>query len=148
MNNLFEMCISAFALAEMHDEKGGDDMAKKILIMDDDPIIVDYLADLFKDNGYETFTAYDAEEGFNVLTREKPDLITLDLDMPKITGPLFYARYRKTEELKDTPVIVISGLHVPHRSIKNAVAAIEKPIDRNELLKIVKETIGEGSPVQ
>ena len=81
-------------------------MAKKILIMDDDPIIVDYLVDLFKDNGYQTFYAYDAEEGFNVLTRERPDLITLDLDMPKISGPLFYARYRKTEELKKNAPIM------------------------------------------
>ncbi len=120
-------------------------MGKKILVLDDDPIIVDYLTDLFRDNGYETCHAYDAEEGFDILKNERPDLITLDLDMPKITGPLFYIKYRKIEELKDTPVIVISGLHVPHRSIKKAVAAIEKPINREELLKIVKETIGEGS---
>ncbi|MFC1821480.1 DVU0259 family response regulator domain-containing protein [Thermodesulfobacteriota bacterium] len=120
-------------------------MPKKILILDDDPMIVDYLTDLFRDNGYETCFAYNAEEGFDVLQKEKPDLITLDLDMPKITGPLFYVKFRKMEDLKDTPVIVISGLHVPERSIKKAVAALEKPIDRDELLRIVKDTIGEGS---
>ena len=120
-------------------------MGKKILVLDDDPIVVDYLTDLFKDNGYETFHAYNAEEGFDLLQSEKPDLITLDLDMPKITGPLFYVKYRKIDELKDIPVIVISGLHAPHRSIKKAVAAIEKPIDRGKLLKIVRDTIGEGS---
>ena len=122
-------------------------MAKKILILDDDPMIVDYLTDLFKDNGYETCFAYNAEEGFNVLAKERPDLITLDLDMPKIAGPLFYVKYRKIEELKDIPVIVISGLHAPERSIKKVVAAIEKPVDRDKLLKIVKDTIGEGSSV-
>jgi len=119
-------------------------MVKKIMIVDDDPIIVDYLKDLFNDNGYETCFAYNAEEGFNVLKDEKPDLMTLDLDMPKITGPLFYVKYRKEESLKDIPVIVISGLNAPHRSIKKAVAAIEKPIDRDQLLRIVRETIGEG----
>ena len=119
-------------------------MSKKILILDDDPVIVDYLKDLFNDNGYETSFAYNAEDAFNVLIKEKPDLITLDLDMPKVTGPLFYVKYRKIEDLKDIPVIVISGLHAPHRSLKKAVAAIEKPIDRDQLLRIVKENIGEG----
>jgi len=123
-------------------------MAKKILILDDDPMIVDYLQDLFKDNGYETCFAYNAEEGFNVLQREKPDLITLDLDMPKITGPLFYAKLRKMDGLKDIPIIVISGLHVPQRSIKKAVAAMEKPIDRKELMGIVRNTIGMGTADQ
>ncbi len=65
-------------------------MAKKILVMDDDPTIVDYLVDLFKDNGYETCFAYNATEGFEALKNEKPDLITLDLDMPEIAGPLFF----------------------------------------------------------
>ena len=120
-------------------------MAKKIMILDDDPVFVDFLVDLFEDNGYETCFAHNAEEGFHVLKSEKPDLITLDLDMPKVTGPLFYVKYSKIDELKDTPVIVISGLHVPHRSIKKVVAALEKPVDRNKLLNIVKDTIGEGS---
>ena len=118
-------------------------MAKKILVMDDEPTVVEYLVDIFKDNGYETCFAYNAEEGFKVLTKEKPDLITLDLDMPGVKGPLFYRRYSQMDEFKDIPVIVISGLHVPHRAIKKAVAALEKPIDRDELLKIVRDTIGE-----
>ena len=122
-------------------------MGKKILILDDDFIIVEFLKDLFEDNGYATCQAYNAEEGFELLKKERPDLITLDLDMPKITGPLFYVKYRKIPELKDIPVIVISGLHAPHRSIKKAVAAIEKPINKEELLRIVRETIGEGSSV-
>lgn len=123
-------------------KKGVYTMGKKILVMDDEPVVVDYLVDLLKDNGYETCCAYNAEEGFEVLQREKPDLITLDLDMPGVKGPLFYRRYSQMEEFKDIPVIVISGLHAPHRSIKKAVAALEKPIDREELLKIVKNTIG------
>ena len=117
-------------------------MGKKILVMDDDPTVVDYLIDLLQDNGYATCKAYDAAEGFEVLEKEKPDLITLDLDMPGVKGPLFYRRYTQMEEFKDIPVIVISGMHVPHRAIKKAIAALEKPIEKEELLKIVKDTIG------
>ena len=117
-------------------------MAKKILVVDDDPNVVYYLVGLFHDNGYETCSASDATEAFDVLQKERPDLITLDLDMPEIAGPQFYRKYSKMEEFQDTPVIVISGLAKPHLSIKKAVAILEKPFDRDELLKIVKDTIG------
>jgi DNA-binding NtrC family response regulator len=117
-------------------------MAKKILIVDDDPTFVDYLTDFFKDNGYETCSASDAAGGFEVLRKEKPDLITLDLDMPEVAGPLFYIKYSKMDAFKDIPVIVISGMHAPHRAIKKAVASLNKPVDRNDLLQVVKSTIG------
>ncbi len=117
-------------------------MAKKILIMDDDPTFVDYLTDFFKDNGYETCSANDAAGGFEVLKKEKPDLITLDLDMPEVAGPLFYIKYSKMDEFKNIPVIVISGMHAPHRAIKKAVAALNKPVDRNALLQEVRNDIG------
>jgi DNA-binding NtrC family response regulator len=45
-------------------------------------------------------------------------------------------------EFKDIPVIVISGMHAPNRAIKRAIAALNKPVDRNELLQLVKNAIG------
>ena len=54
-------------------------MAKKILIIDDDPNIVKYLTDFFGDNGYETCSATDGIEALDVVKKERPDLITLDL---------------------------------------------------------------------
>ncbi|MBF0450841.1 MAG: response regulator [Candidatus Magnetomorum sp.] len=118
-------------------------MAKKVLIIDDDPIIIKYLTTLFHDNGYETLVANDGLEGMTVLKSEKPDLITLDLEMPEEWGPRFYRKMAKESELKDIPVIVISGLSGSQYSIKKAVATIKKPFDKEELLKIVKQTIGE-----
>ena len=118
-------------------------MAKKIMVVDDDPNVVYYLVGLFHDNGYETCSAHNAPEAFEVLQKEKPDLITLDIDMPEVTGPQFYRKYTKMDDLKDIPVIVISGLAKPHLAVKKAVAVVEKPFDREQLLKIVKDTIGE-----
>jgi two-component system, cell cycle response regulator DivK len=118
-------------------------MAKKILVVDDDPNVVYYLVGFFHDNGYETCSAANAPEAFAVLQKEKPDLITLDIDMPEVTGPQFYRKYSTMDELKDVPVIVISGLAKPHLAIKKAIAVVEKPFDRDELLKIVKNAIGE-----
>jgi CheY-like chemotaxis protein len=117
-------------------------MAKKIMIVDDDPIVVKYLKALFDDNGYETFVAYDGTEAETIVQEAKPDLITLDLEMPKEWGPKFYRKMRKNDELKDTPVIVISGLSNPKHAVKTAIAVIRKPFDEEKLLDIVKRTLG------
>jgi CheY-like chemotaxis protein len=116
-------------------------MAKKILIIDDDPIIVKYLQAVFSDNGYETCSAANSAEGLEVVQKEKPDLITLDLQMPNEWGPRFYRKLRKIKELKDTPVIVVTGIDGDH-AIKDAVAYVKKPFDPEKLVGIVKNTIG------
>ena len=117
-------------------------MAKKILVIDDDPIVVKYLKTLFDDHGYETAAAYDGTEAEDIVKQFKPDLITLDLEMPKEWGPRFYRKMTKNEDLKDIPVIVISGLSNPKHAIKKAVAVIRKPFDKTKVLDIVRETIG------
>lgn len=117
-------------------------MAKKILVIDDDPVIVKYIVSLLNDNGYETLTASNGIEGCEVLKKVKPDLITLDLQMHEEWGTNFYRRISKNEEFKDIPVIVISGLAGRHLSIKNAVAYLPKPFDPDKLLGILKRTIG------
>ena len=117
-------------------------MSKKIFIIDDDPAIVRYLETLFQDNGYETCSASDGAEAMEVLKAEKPDLITRDLEMPKEWGPHFFCRLSKDQEHKDIPVIVISGVSRPDLAIKKVVAVIKKPFDREELLSVIKKTIG------
>lgn len=116
-------------------------MAKKIMIVEDDPIVAKYLKTLFDDNGYETIVAYDGTEADDMVQQTKPDLITLDIQMPKEWGPRFYRKMKKIEELKNIPVIVISGLSDPKHAIKDAVAVVNKPFDADKLLGIVKRTI-------
>ena len=116
-------------------------MKKKILIIDDDPNIVDYLVTLFEDEGYATCSADNAQEGFDVARKERPDLITLDLEMPGEWGPRFYRKMSEVKELKNTPVIVITGFSGSEHAIGKAVASLTKPFDREELLAIVKEYI-------
>ncbi|MFC1867909.1 DVU0259 family response regulator domain-containing protein [Thermodesulfobacteriota bacterium] len=117
-------------------------MALKILIIDDDPNIVTYLTDLFQENGYETCSALDGSEAMDVVKKETPDLITLDLDMPEEWGPRFYRKLCQEDEYKNIPVIVISGITGCKYAIQKAVATLVKPFDRERLLKIVKDTIG------
>ncbi|WP_461209301.1 DVU0259 family response regulator domain-containing protein [Desulfocurvus sp. DL9XJH121] len=118
-------------------------MSKKIMVVDDDRDIVEYLVTIFTDNGYETCQASDGDSALEVLQREEPDLVTLDLEMPKEWGPRFYRRMSKLPRFSDTPVVVISGLSGIHLAIKKAVATINKPFNPDEVLGIVRDALGE-----
>ena len=117
-------------------------MPKKILIIDDDPIVLKYLENLFTDNGYQIFKAANGIEGSHMVEEVRPDLITLDLEMPEQWGPRFYRRMIKNKKLKDIPVIVISGLTGSQYSVPKAVAHLNKPFEPEELLRLVREQIG------
>jgi len=117
-------------------------MAKKILIVDDDPAIVKYLEQVFHDHGYATCTASDGLQAYDLLESEKPDLITLDLEMPNEWGPRFYRKMAKNPDVADLPVLVISGLPGKHLAIKNVVAAIGKPFDPDKVVAHVHRAIG------
>jgi len=116
-------------------------MPKNILIVDDDPVIVRYLEAIFSDNGYESRSAGNVGEALEKVKAQKPDLITLDLQMPGEWGPRFYRKMVKDKSLRDIPVIVISGIDGDH-AVTNAVAYVRKPFDPEQLIGIVKNTIG------
>ncbi|WP_414652917.1 DVU0259 family response regulator domain-containing protein [Humidesulfovibrio sp.] len=115
---------------------------KKIMVVDDDPDIVDYLVTVFRDRGYATCSANGGVEATEVLIRENPDLITLDLEMPEEWGPRFSRRVSRLPEFKHVPIIVISGLPGIHMAIPRAVATVRKPFDPAEVLGLVESAIG------
>ena len=118
-------------------------MPKKILVVDDDPDIVDYLVSVLEDHGYLTCRASDGISAYEVAVKERPDLITLDLEMPNEWGPRFYRRLTQEDEFSEIPVVVISGLPGIHLAIRRAVATIKKPFDPTEVITIVRDAIGE-----
>lgn len=115
---------------------------KKILIVDDERDMVEGLQAFLEDSGYAICVAFNGKDGIEVLKREKPDLITLDLNMPEDTGTRFYRNLMKDKELKDTPVIIISGLAGRHLAASHPYAVFEKPIDKEKLLSTIKQAIG------
>ena len=80
-------------------------------------------------------------EGLEIAKKEVPDLITLDVELPDEWGPRFYRKMSQEKNLKNIPVIVISGLTGSKHAVGRAVASISKPFDRDKLLKIVKDNI-------
>ena len=117
-------------------------MAHKIMVIDDDPVVVKYLVSIFENNGYETCEAYDGAEAEKLLQQEKPDLITLDLEMPEEWGTRFYRKLRKQGgPLKDTPVIIISAMASRHLSVRDAVGYFSKPFDPDKVVDAVKKAL-------
>jgi DNA-binding NtrC family response regulator len=117
-------------------------MPKTILIVDDDPNIREYLETLLSDNGYETLTAENGEKALEVLAANTPDLITLDIEMPEKTGPWFNRALSRHKEHANIPIIVITGHMGLKYVIPNAVGSLSKPFEQQELLDLVRDTIG------
>jgi len=116
-------------------------MAKKILIIDDEDDIITFLETLFKKEGYDTVTASNGVDGLEVLRSENPDLVTLDLQMPRNTGTDFYRKLRHDEKYNKVPIIVISGLPGRHLALPEPLAVFDKPIDKDSLMEKVREAI-------
>ena len=88
-------------------------MAKKILIVEDEELVSTLLEKKLKNAGYDVSTAPDGEEGLRKIKKEKPDLILLDVIMPKMGGFEVMEEMKKDEEIKDIPVIIISNSGQP-----------------------------------
>ncbi|MEN2994301.1 MAG: response regulator [Thermodesulfovibrio sp.] len=82
---------------------------EKILVIDDSPLVRKLAEVALQEADYEVYTAADGEEGLKIAESIKPDLILVDLIMPKITGSQFCKIIRENETLKDTPIILITG---------------------------------------
>jgi two-component system cell cycle response regulator len=131
---------------------------KKILVVDDDQIILKTLSIVLISNGYQVFTASDGPGAVSVVTRERPDLILLDLlfppDAANVGGALqdgfFIMEWlRRMGEAGDIPIIIISG-DKSAKDKKNALATravgfFSKPIDRIALLATIRATLGEDA---
>lgn len=129
-------------------------MAKRILIIDDEPDMVTYLTTLLEDNGYHITTAADGEDGLTKVKSERPDLVSLDLLMPNKTGIKMFREMRKDSEIADIPVVMVTGFGkddvpsmdfkkwVQERAIRPPEAYIEKPVDPEVLLTAIKKAIG------
>ena len=85
-------------------------MAKQVLVIDDNQNTVKYLSVVLSEHGYEPSSACDGEEGLEKIRQSKPDLITLDVMMPKKSGLTLFKILKKDEQLKDIPVLMLTGV--------------------------------------
>ncbi|MDP3921660.1 MAG: response regulator [Candidatus Omnitrophota bacterium] len=121
-------------------------MPKKILIVDDEPTILKLIASRLQAHGYETITASDGQEGLSRARADKPDLIILDVMMPKMDG-YRVAKMLKLDDLyKGIPIIFLTAkVQEQDREtgrLTGAEAYLTKPCDPELLISKVTELIG------
>jgi len=83
---------------------------KKILFIEDEPALQKAIGELLTNEGYEVIKALDGETGLNLAKKEKPNLILLDLILPKKDGFEVLAELKQSPETKDIPVIILTNL--------------------------------------
>lgn len=127
-------------------------MPGKILVVDEDPDILDAVAMILESQGYEVVTARDGIDGLATLKAENPDLIILDLMMPKMDGFAFFKELQdpKWSKYKTTPILILTSVREEasrrryelETGVKlNVDDYIEKPMSPDVLLTRVSTLI-------
>ncbi|RLK51053.1 response regulator receiver protein [Alkalispirillum mobile] len=123
-------------------------MPKRILIVDDEANIVLSLEFLMKQAGYEVETATDGDEALEALKEQKPDLVLLDVMMPRKNGYEVCEAIRADDDWKDVLVIMLTakGRDVEREKGLSLGADdyITKPFSTQEVIDKVRELLGEG----
>jgi len=123
---------------------------KYILVVDDDPDLVETIAIMLESNGFEVGKAYDGIEGEESIKQRRPDLIILDVMMPRKDGYKLCAELKSNPETEDIPIILLTavGEAVPTTRYTHADGMateadeyIAKPIDTQGLLEAVKRLL-------
>ena len=135
--------------------------AKKILVVDDNAVVVKTLQMQLAKAGFEVVVATDGSEAITAVRKQKPDLIVLDISFPPDVssgggiawdGFLIMQWLRRLEEAKNTPIIIITGedpAKYRAQALKlGATAFFSKPVDSEELVDVVNRTLkGVAQPV-
>lgn len=130
-------------------------MGKRVLAVDDDPDIIAFVVTVLEENGYTSLIARNGEMGMTKTIEEKPDLIILDVLMPKQSGIKMYRELKGDESLKKIPVIILSGIAkrtflrsqealtaFGDQPVPEPEAYIEKPVEPEELAEMINKFIG------
>ena len=130
-------------------------MGKKVLIVDDDSDIITFVVTVLEENGYTPLIAKNGEEGLNKVKQDNPDLVILDVLMPKQSGIKMYRELKTDESMKGIPVVILSGIakrtflrsqealtEFGGQNVPEPEAYIEKPVEPEELAEIIKQFVG------
>jgi twitching motility two-component system response regulator PilH len=135
--------------------QGGRIMSKKVLVVDDDPDVRLFSVTVLEENGYLPLEAANGEEGLKMVKAEKPDLIILDVLMPRQSGIRLYREMKTDKALKDIPIIILSGIakktflrsqkamtEFGGKPVPEPEVYLEKPVEPEELAETIKKVMG------
>ncbi|MDP8225894.1 MAG: response regulator [Candidatus Lernaella stagnicola] len=128
-------------------------MPKRILVVDDDRNIGQILHASFSSKGYETIVSRNGEDALTKFEEVKPDLVLLDVLLPKMNGWEVCRKLKDTELGTQTPIILMSAVYKNYKMQQDAISKygaddfVEKPFQLSKLLDLVEKLIGPGEPV-
>jgi CheY-like chemotaxis protein len=130
-------------------------MGKKVLVVDDDPDVRSFVVTVLEENQYTPLVACDGVEGLEVIRKQKPDLVILDVLMPRGSGIRLYRQLKTDDGLRDIPVVMFTGIAL--RSFLKSQKALEefkgeqvpepdiyleKPVEPQELVDAIRKKLG------
>jgi len=131
------------------DDAGDNAMAKRVLIVDDEPNLLVSLEFLFRRDGYDVRLAHDGEQGLAAVREWRPDVVLLDVTMPRRSGFEVCQAIRADEALAPTRVIMLSArareADIAKGLALGADAYLTKPFSTSELLQRVHSLLGDGA---
>jgi len=126
---------------------------KKILVVDDNEIVVKTLSLKLQGAGYQVITALDGAEAVAAARKESPDLILLDISFPPDVGGVPWDGFRimewfqRLDMAKKIPIIIITGTEDPkareRATSSGAIAYFQKPLEHDYLIKVIRATLGD-----
>ena len=129
-------------------------MGKKVLIVDDEDEVREFVSTVLEENGYAPVTASNGAEAMDMVRHDRPDLIIMDILMPEQGGIKMYRELKSEDSFKDIPVVVYSGIakrtylrtqaartEMGGQSVPDPDAYIEKPAKPEKLAEVVKNLL-------
>ena len=132
---------------------------KHVLIVDDEPDFAALLRTILNEAGYNVSTAYNCEDALERVRQTRPDVVSLDIHMPRKSGVFFYRALKADAAFRDVPVVVVTGIMRQDEEMDTIVrrllepegvphpeAYVEKPVDGPSFLRTIEDALSPGSP--
>jgi DNA-binding response OmpR family regulator len=143
---VFTPPVSLFYLAEkrMADGTQTDGAQKRVLLVDDDPEIIESIRYALESRGFQIFIARDGNQGLAMAERENPDLVILDMMMPKRSGFLVLEKLRRTREAPVKVIMITANEGSRHKAYAEMLGVddyIRKPFPMEKLVEAVQRLL-------
>jgi CheY-like chemotaxis protein len=115
---------------------------KTVLVVDDEPVLRTIVREILHEEGYAVIEAADGRVMLEIMARERPDLVLMDVMMPGIDGREAYRQLRSRPEHRDVPVVLMSAGLRPIRLDPSIAGFMAKPFDLTQLVELVARLIG------
>jgi CheY-like chemotaxis protein len=116
--------------------------AKTVLVVDDEPVLRTIVREILHEEGYAVIEAADGRVMLEMMAKERPDLVLMDVMMPGIDGREAYRQLRLHPEHRDVPVVMMSAGVRPIKLDPSIAGFMAKPFDISQLVELVVRLIG------